>query len=360
MLRQFIQLVSVQFKEFFREPGALFWSFVFPVLMSFALGIAFSDKHEIVQNVAVINSDSNIVINNFIKNSCVKTGLKYKNVVSDNNLGNTVSYFYLATKSKSEQMMKRGQAELILSERNNKIYYYFDPANTQSRLAYIIISDLIENKKLNSQNAIIKPLQAMGMRYIDFLIPGLLAMGIMSSCLWGISYSLISKRSKKLLRRLVATPMKHSLFMLSMFLSRFTFSILEAIVLLVFAKFAFDINIQGSMLAFSAVLISGCFFFMGLALLLSSRTSNTQVGNGLVNFFTMPMMLLSGIFFSYNHFPDAIIPVIKYLPLTLFTDSLRSIINEGASFLQILPSAIILFCTGIVVFAVGLKIYKWY
>jgi len=362
MIKQFTQLLSIQFKEFFREPGALFWSFIFPILMSLALGMAFSDKPEIVQNAAVIlpQNNENSILKNFLKTNCTKLKNKYQIINNNDNIGKTISNFQVVTKTESELMMKRGQIEIIISEENKKVNYYFDPANASSRLAYILISGTIDNKKLISDNSIIKPLEAKGMRYIDFLVPGLLAMGIMSSSLWGISYSLISKRSKKLLRRIVATPMKKSLFMFTMFLSRFTFSILEVVVLLVFARIVFGITIQGSMFAFAGILISGCFFFMGLAILLASRTSNTQVGNGLVNLFTMPMMLLSGIFFSYNHFPDFAIQIIKYLPLTLFTDSLRSVINEGAGLNEVIVPIVILFTSGLIVFLTGLKIYKWY
>lgn len=362
MFNQFIQLLIIQFKEFFREPGALFWSFVFPILMSFALGMAFSDKPEIIQNAAFVlpQNNENVILKNFIETKCNKINNEYQLTIDNNKLGKTITHFHVATMAESELMMKRGQAEIIISEENKKVNYYFDPANAASRLAYIIISGIIDNKKLISDNSVIKPLEAKGMRYIDFLIPGLLAMGIMSSGLWGISYDLIEKRSKKLLRRLVATPMKKSLFMLTMFLSRFVFSVLESIVLLVFARFVFGVEIQGSMIAFSAVLISGSFFFMGLSILLASRTANPQVGNGLISSFTMPMMLVSGIFFSYSNFPDVIIPFIKYLPLTLFADSFRSIINEGAGIFDVMVPIIILSVSGLIAFFTGLKIYKWY
>ncbi len=365
MIKQFTQLLSIQFKEFFREPGALFWSFVFPILMSFALGMAFSDKPEITQHAAVvipISSDSSL-LKTYLEKNCKKNislKLEYQNTIDNNELGKTTTHFVPVSWAESEIMMKRGQIQIILTENKGHINYHFDPANSASRLAYITISGMVDGKNLVSPNSIIKPLETKGTRYIDFLIPGLLAMGIMSSCLWGISYGLIEKRSKKLLRRLVATPMKKSLFMLTMFISRFVFAILETIALLTFAYFVFDVTIQGSMIAFAAILISGSFFFMGLSILLASRTDNTQVGNGFISAITMPMMLLSGIFFSYSNFPDIIIPIIKYLPLTIFADSLRSIINEGYGFTDVLQPLLILSLTGLATFFAGLKIYKWY
>jgi ABC-type multidrug transport system permease subunit len=365
MGKQFSQLLIIQFKEFFREPGALFWSFGFPILMSFALGMAFTDKPEITQHAAVVlpTSKDSSILNSYLTIKCKKSSslnFEYQNTVDNNELGKTITHFIPTTWIESERMMKRGQIEIILTENNGKTNYHFDPANSASRLAYITISAMIDGKNIVSNNAVIKPLETKGTRYIDFLVPGLLAMGIMSSCLWGISYGLIEKRSKKLLRRLVATPMKKHWFMITMFISRFVFAILETIALLTFAYFVFGVTIQGSLVAFTAILISGSFFFMGLSILLASRTANTQVGNGFISAITMPMMLLSGVFFSYSNFPDVVIPIIKYLPLTLFADSLRSIINEGYGFAEIMKPLLILSLTGIGTFFVGLKIYKWY
>ncbi|NVO04189.1 MAG: ABC transporter permease [Bacteroidetes bacterium] len=365
MGKQFSQLLIIQFKEFFREPGALFWSFIFPILMSFALGMAFTDKPEITQHAAVVlpTAKDSSILNSYLNTKCKKSSVakfEFQNTVDNNELGKTTTHFLPTTLIESERMMKRGQIEIILTENNGKINYHFDPANSASRLAYMTISAMIDGKNIVSKNAVIKPLQTKGTRYIDFLVPGLLAMGIMSSCLWGISYGLIEKRSKKLLRRLVATPMKKYWFMITMFISRFVFAILETIALLTFAYFVFGVTIQGSMIAFAAILISGSFFFMGLSILLASRTANTQVGNGFISAITMPMMLLSGVFFSYSNFPDVVIPIIKYLPLTLFADSLRSIINEGYGVAEIMKPLLILSLTGLGTFFVGLKIYKWY
>ena len=365
MIKQFTQLLSIQFKEFFREPAALFWSFIFPILMSFALGMAFTDKPEITQHAAVVlpASSGSSLLKIFLNTRCEKNNNekeKYQIVIDNNQLGKTITHFICGTWRESEIMMKRGQISIILTEAGGRVNYHFDPANSGSRLAFITISAMMDGKKLIPDSSVIKTLESKGTRYIDFLVPGLLAMGIMSSCLWGISYGLIEKRSKKLLRRLVATPMKKSLFMITMFLSRLVFALLETIALLVFAKLVFGVSIQGSLVAFAGILISGSFFFMGLSILLASRTDNTQVGNGLISAITMPMMLLSGIFFSYSHFPDFIIPIIRYLPLTLFADSLRSIVNEGSGVADVTLPLIVMSFTGLATFFTGLKFYKWY
>jgi len=185
-------------------------------------------------------------------------------------------------------------------------------------------------------------------------------MGVMMSCMWGISYGLIEKRSKKLLRRLVATPMKKSYFLVALITVRIAMNFIESLILFIFALFVFDMVIQGSIPALILLFISGNIAFAGIAVFVSSNTSNTEVGNGLINFVVFPLMVLSGIFFSYHNFPDWSIPVIQKLPLTILADGIRSIFNEGAGFSEVGIPILVLSATGIVFFSAGLKIFKWH
>jgi ABC-type multidrug transport system permease subunit len=178
--------------------------------------------------------------------------------------------------------------------------------------------------------------------------------------MWGISYGIIEKRSKKLLRRLVATPMKKSHFLIALITVRITMNFIESMVLFLFALFAFKMTIQGDISALILMFLAGNIAFAGIAVFVSSHTSNTEVGNGLINFVVFPMMVLSGIFFSYQNFPDWSIPVIKNLPLTMMTDGIRSIFNEGAGYHEVTMPIFILTATGVLFFSAGLKIFKWH
>jgi ABC-type multidrug transport system permease subunit len=213
---------------------------------------------------------------------------------------------------------------------------------------------------IDGNNAEIKPLTITGTRYIDFLVPGLITMGVMMSTMWGLSYGLIEKRSKKLLRRLVATPMKKSHFLIALITVRVAMNFFEAMALLIFGIIAFKMTIQGSIPAMILLFLAGNIAFAGIAVLASSHTSNTEVGNGIINFVVMPMMILSGIFFSYQNFPDWSIPVIQMFPLTMLTDGIRSIFNEGAGFPEVALPVLILTATGVIFFGAGLKIFKWH
>jgi ABC-2 type transport system permease protein len=182
----------------------------------------------------------------------------------------------------------------------------------------------------------------------------------MMSCMWGISYGIIEKRSKKLLRRLVATPMKKSHFLIAMIVVRITMNFIESSVLFLFALFVFKMQIQGDISSLLMIFLAGNIAFAGIAVFASSHTSNTEVGNGLINAVVMPMMVLSGIFFSYHNFPDWSIPVIQKLPLTMLTDGVRSIMNEGAGYSQVGIPILLLTAVGVIFFTAGLKIFKWH
>jgi ABC-2 type transport system permease protein len=363
---QLFQLLIIQFKEYFREPGALFWSFMFPILMAWGLGIAFTEKPELVRNVAYITPQTpNSSLDHFLIENA-KKGIdgRGKHIfikgIRDDKFGISLFKFIPVNKDSAEILIKRGTAVMILSEEAGKPVYQFDPANPDARLVYIYVSGWLNNRVIMDTRTEVRTLTSAGMRYIDFLIPGLIAMGIMSSCLWGVSYNLIEKRSKKLLRRMIATPMKKSVFLIAQVISRITLTFIESAFLIVFAHFFFHMQIQGSILALVAVFIAGNIAFIGISILISSHTSNTQIGNGLINAVTMPMMLLSGVFFSYHNFPAWTVPFIQQLPLTQFADGIRGIIIEGAGFKEILLPTLSMTGLGTICFVLGMKFYKWY
>ena len=247
---------------------------------------------------------------------------------------------------------------LFIEVRDDSLIYHFDPLNSDAQLTHLILERSIAG--VNTKNTSVDALQATGTRYIDFLIPGMIALGIMNSCIWGIGWSLIESRMKKLLRRMVATPLKKPVFFTSHMIVRFVLGTLETLLLILFSYFYFGTRITGSIPAFIVVFLAGIFAFAGIAILMASRTAKTEVANGLVNAVTLPMMILSGIFFNYHNFPDWAIPIIQALPLTLVADSIRSIFIEGAGLMEVLRPVIILCAIGLVAFTAGLRAFKWY
>jgi ABC-type polysaccharide/polyol phosphate export permease len=370
---QLFQLINAHFKELIREPGVLFWGIVFPILMSLGLGVAFTQKTDVVRKVAIIETSGDAT-NRITKSDSLLNfraqeiseistdSFNYSITIPDEQLGNTTFLFRKTNWQHALLMLKRGKINLILNEKDGKTEYHFDPLNPDAQLSYIKLSALFGKSEIKpvSDVGTIKPLMLTGTRYIDFLVPGLIAMGVMMSCMWGISYGIIDRRSKKLLRRMVATPMKKSYFLLSLITVRFGMNFIESGLLVLFAWFAFNISIQGNIAALLAIFMAGNFAFAGIAIFISSYTANTEVGNGLINAVVMPMMVLSGVFFSYHNFPDWSIPVIQKLPLTMFADGIRSIFNEGAGIGDVFLPVSILTLSGIVFFSLGLKIFRWH
>jgi ABC-type multidrug transport system permease subunit len=372
---QLWQLFTALFREIIREPGVLFWGILFPILMALGLGIAFAKKPDVTRKIAIIQTEEQKTENEgdssltcFLEQSCEKNitenpgEWKWKYVIRDEKLGNSIFLFYEMEWNESMMLLKRGTINVLIAGSEGRTEYHFDPMNSDAELTYLKLNSIIgEGRVLTAEsNAEIKPLTITGTRYIDFLVPGLISMGVMMSCMWGISYGIIEKRSKKLLRRMVATPMKKSHFLIALISVRITMNFLESLVLFLFALFAFKMTIQGDISALVLIFLAGNIAFSGIAVFVSSHTSNTEVGNGLINFVVTPMMVLSGVFFSYQNFPEWSLPVIKNMPLTILADGIRSIFNEGAGYNQVAMPVLILTITGIAFFAAGLRIFKWH
>jgi ABC-2 type transport system permease protein len=347
MNNAFINLVAIQLRELIREPEVLFWAVLFPVSLSAVLGFAFSQQGTKENKVGYIQ-------NQFSEAHTAITILK--NNPSDS-LSNTDFTFVPLDSAQAFLQLKRGEIGLIINpESQNSFTYHFDPANENAYLQYLQLE-----KKLQTGNATqIKPIVTRGSRYIDFLIPGMIALGLMNSCIWGIGWSLIELRIKKLLRRMVATPMNRSQFLLAQFATRLILTLFENILLLLFAYFLFDVRVQGSLFTVLLLFIAGNMAFGGIAILVAARPEKTQVGSGIINFITLTLTIVSGIFFSYTNFPGWAASIIQYMPLTLLADAFRSVFNEAASLAEVGSKILILLSYGVVCFIIGLRVFKWY
>ncbi len=373
-LKQQFQLISAFFLETVREPAVLFWGIIFPILMSLGLGIAFSKKSDVVRKVAIVewnsvqnNPDSSFLAKFISQRTTTEQAngnnpVYYKIVIPSEKLGNTTFLFLKTGWKQAMILLKRGNINVVINENKGKVEYHFDPSNPDAQLTYLKLTKLFDQATvmIDEDKDSIKPLTVIGTRYIDFLVPGLMGMGIMMSCMWGISYGFIEKRSKKLLRRLVATPMKKSHFLIALITVRVGMNFIENVLLFFFAMLVFDFPIQGSTGSLLLVFIAGNIAFSGLAVFISSRTAKTEIGNGLINVVVMPMMVLSGVFFSYHNFPEWSIPYIQKLPLTMMADDMRSIFIEGAGISDVYINVLILVSIGILFFTAGLKIFKWH
>ncbi len=335
-MKPILQLSLSQLRGFIREPGILFWAFAFPVLIAWILGAAFDRRGEGPVSISLVSASERTAA--LLKADPL---LRVKDESPENAL----------------LSLKRGESQIIVEESAGRSIVRVDPANQEAVLARYRVERALSKNVIPVQ---IEKITARGSRYVDFLIPGLVALGIMNSCMWGIGWLMIEFRMKKLLRAMIAAGMSRVDYLASFFVTRLIANAFETGLLLLFAWLYFGIRLEGSAAAFIAVWISGLAAFTGIAILSATRAASSQVGNGILNAVTLPLMILSGVFFSYHNFPEVVVPFIRYLPLTLLADHLRAVFVEGAGFSQVIVPCVILWATGIAGFLGGLRLYRWY
>src|SRR5437667_344691 len=221
--------------------------------------------------------------------------------------------------------LRTGHIALLVVPGDPLVYRY-DSTRTESRLARLEVDEALQRARGRADPLLARDERVTepGSRYIDFLIPGLLGMNLMGSGLWGVGFSVVQARTKRLLKRFMATPMRKSHYLLSFVLSRLTFLFVEVAALVGFGWWIFDVGVRGSVAALAGITILGSLSFAGLGMLVASRARTIEAVSGLMNLVMLPMWILSGTFFSYARFPDAMQPVVRALPLTALNDALRA------------------------------------
>jgi ABC-2 type transport system permease protein len=324
-----------------REPSALFWSFGFPILLSIALGLAFRDKPSDPVRVVIEAGEGAEPIR-----ALFATSPDVEVSVLD--------------PVEAAAALRVGRASIVVRA-GSPIVYVYDPSRPESRFARAKVDDLLQRAGGRKDVTAVadQKVTEPGSRYIDFLIPGLIGLNLMSSGMWGIGYAIVESRTKKLLKRMVATPMKRGQFLLSFVIMRMLFVALELSVLLGFAHFAFDVVVRGPLALLVVLAALGGLAFSGIGLLVASRARNTQTVGGLINVVQLPMFVLSGVFFSSSQFPDFLQPFIRLLPLTALNDSMRAVMNEGAGWMAVAPQAGLILLTSVLSFGLALRIFRW-
>jgi ABC-2 type transport system permease protein len=336
-----IELVTVRTKEFVRESEALFWVFGFPLILALALGFAFREKPPDRVPVAIVagaNAQQRLA-------ALQKSPVLMPSIMSE---------------QEARDALRRGKVSLLI-EGADTVLFRFDATRPDAQSARREADDALQTAA-GRRNVIAtreERVHEQGARYIDFLIPGLLGMNLMGTGMWSMGFTIANARMKKLLKRFIATPMRKTDFLLAQFLSRLIWLLIEVTVLVVFAWLVFGVRVNGSILLLAILCIIGGFSFSGIGLLTASRARTIEAVSGLMNVIMMPMWICSGVFFSYERFPDSVKPFIRLLPLTLLNDALRAVINDAAGLTQIAGKLALLAAWGLVTFIIGLKVFRW-
>ncbi len=343
------ELTKSRVLEFVREPEALFWVFVFPVLMAVVLGIAFRNRPVEVARVAV------------------EQGPPGAERLFDQLRRSPGVDARLLPPAEAEEALRKGRVDAIVvasgtaPDGRPAVTYRFDATRPES-LATRHAADEALQRAAGRTDVLAtteQPVTEPGARYVDFLIPGLVGLNLMGSGMWGIGYSVVVARTRKLLKRFAATPMRRSHYLLSFAFSRLLFLFLEVAAVVAFGWLVFGVKVRGSLLDVAVVSLLGALTFAGLGLLVAARPTTIEAVQGWMNVVMLPMWLLSGTFFSYERFPAVLHPALRALPLTALNDALRAVVNDGASLAARWSEMLVLLAWGLVSFVVALRIFRW-
>lgn len=338
------ELTRVRVLTFLREPEAIFWVFVFPLVLAAVLGLAFRSGGPKPTLVAVTPGVGDAAIVDAFEADELITVKPFETVDATN------------------AALRRGAVDAVVAPAGPEQppTLRFDPKRPDGETARLrVIRALARDQGLPEPPLRIEEQTEKGSRYIDFLFPGLIGMNLMGTGMWGIGFALADIRQKKLLRRMLVTPMRRSSFFLSFMLSRMVFLTLELLFIAGFGAWVLGVPFRGSLVAFILVTVVGAMTFAGLGVLTVSRVRTIEGASGLMNFIMMPMWLASGVFFSYERFPDALHPVIRLLPLTALNDALRAVMLDGASIVTQGPHLLIMTAWCVVTFTVATRIFRW-
>src|SRR5882724_1230511 len=331
--RPLLQLTLVRYREFVREPEAVFWVFIFPLLLAAGLGIAFRNRPAERTAVAVRASA--------FQATALADALRRDQRLSVQVLDD----------SAADQALRVGRVALLaVPSGPGQMEYRYDELRPESRAARLLVDDVVQRAagRQDPVAAADRQISEAGSRYIDFVVPGLLGMNLMGSGIWGIGFSIVDARRKRLLKRLIATPMSRPQYLASFVLSRLTWLVLEVALLLGFAALVFKVPVRGSALSFAS-----------LGLLLASRARTVEGVSGLMNLVMLPMWIFSGVFFSASRFPDFVQPLIRVLPLTAVIDALRATMLQGAPLGAVSVELGIIGAWLLVTFPLAVRIFRW-
>lgn len=338
-----VELTLARFKEFLREPEAVFWVFAFPVLLSCALGLAFRDQGTPDVLVGVLRDQAGAGAT-IVRTLEQVDGVRVRSV----------------TRAEADVALRNGAIHLLVVP-GAPVTYELDPSRPESRVGRFVVDEALQSAggRTDAVSVIDRLVTMPGSRYIDWVVPGLLGMNIMGTGMWSVAFSVVNARVRKLLKRLVATPMRRRDYLLSQMAARLIFLVLEVGLLLGFALLVFGVPVNGSWWLLGLLCLLGAVAFSGLGLLVASRAQTIEGVSGLMNLVMVPMWVFSGVFFASENFPDAMQPFIAALPLTALNQALRGVMIDGSGVTVIWSQMAILLTWTLASFVAALGLFKW-
>jgi ABC-type multidrug transport system permease subunit len=320
--------------EFIRDRSSMIWAIVMPFVLVFGLGIIFSGSDSDQFTVAVLDDASAVEAQ-----------------VHPYYATRFIAFVAVADRADAIKKVGRHQFDLLFERQPTPRYW----VNPESPTGYVA-----ERLLLQADTTAVR-LEVTGdaVRYVDWLVPGILGMNMMFACLFGVGYVVVRYRKSGFLKRLRATPLSAFEFITAQALSRLFLVLAVQAFVFLGVKLLLDISMEGSYLALLTVAVLGCSALLSLALVIAARINSEELAAGALNLCTFPMMLLSGVFFSLEGSPLWLQNLASAFPLTQILTAARAIMIDGAGLGQVWPELATLLGMTAVFLGVGAALFRW-
>ncbi|HZF14323.1 MAG TPA: ABC transporter permease [Steroidobacteraceae bacterium] len=334
MMRRLFAVFYARNLEFLRDRTTVIWNFLFPVVVVVGMGLVFGGGARPLFEVGVLHAGTDIDLKShpFLATRYVK-------------------YFTVTDEAAAIRKVARHQIDLLIDLRSTPRYW----VNSDSPKGYIVERLLKETDPAIVRQAV----TGDAVRYIDWLLPGVIGMNMMFNCLFGVGYVVVRYRKSGYLKRLSATPLKAIEFIGAQVLSRLVLTLLVTLVIYLLASGLVGFHMRGSHLLLACVAALGAFSMIALSMFVVARFTSDELAAGVLNALTWPMMMLSGVFFSLEAAPHWLQLVAKVFPLTQMLDAARSIMIDGAGPADIALPVGYLALTGLTFLVLGAWSFKW-
>lgn len=329
-------LISANVKLIYRNRQALFWSLAFPLLFLVILGLSFGGNGGSAAAIGVVDHAqdevSKLLLDELDSLESVEVILREDESAAREEVRDNDLYMLL--------VIPPGLAASVASGRPVSFTLVYDQGSSASGLFMGIIQRYLDQVNLSLAGAPrLLTLDPQGVladqvTFLDFLLPGLVAMGIMTASIFGISSAMASYREQRILRRLLAAPVRARDFFSAMVVAYLMLAIVQATIIFAAGVLLFGLTVNGNPGYIALLILLGNAIFFGIGFIVGSVASSVQAAAGLGNAVIWPMMLLAGVFFETDQFPYALRVAVKYLPLTPMVDSLRGVVLDSRSILD--------------------------
>jgi len=336
-----VQLTRARVMEFLREPEAIFWVFFFPVVLAVVLGVAFRSKNPEALPIGVESGPAAEQ-----RRVALAESPELRPLVLD--------------AEAARRDLRSGKLALVVLATDPPTYWS-DPTRPESRRARLEVDAALQRAagRVDRFQAADREMTERGSRYVDFLVPGLLGLNLMSTGMWAVGFALVQQRQSRLLKLFVAAPTRRWELLAAQMTARLVFLALEGGILVAFAVWVLDVPLRGSLASLAIVAVVGAMSFVGVGLLVAARPRTIEGVSGLMNLSMLPIWILSGVFFSYERFPAAVIPLIRLLPSAALIDALRRVMLDGGELPSVASQLAVLAAWGLVSFLLALRIFRW-